>query len=462
MIPIERHRDRRAALTAQVSGPILLFANGTRSRNLPMNELPFRQDSSFLYFTGCPIPGAVALLESDRCEIFVPPTPPDDALWHGPSPSLAVWRETLGVDAVHELGALEGAIHGRACKTTAVADPAINAVASELTGIPLHFASEHGHLDLVDAIIRLRQQKDEAELNELRQAAKASAAAFRTVMSATHPGGSERALHALFEASLAIQGCVPGYHPILTVRGEILHNHSHGNDLNAGDLLLLDGGGERPSGYTVDITRTWPVSGKFSPKQRAVYDVVLESQRRAIEACTLNTPYRKVHDLASEILGQWLIDEGFITCSLDEAMTSGAVGVFYPHGTGHHLGLDVHDLENYGDRPSYAPGAGRPSAFGTRNLRLDLPLQEDWVVTIEPGLYWVPAILENQALHKEIGRRVDWEKAASWSSFGGIRIEDDIRITSGTPEVLTASTPKTIPELEQLIGSGPTPEQRLL
>lgn len=455
------HQDRRRRLTERVPGPILLLGHGVRPRNLPMNALPFRQDSTFLYFTGCTLPDAAALLDQDGCTLFLPPLPPDDVLWHGPSSSHAEIGERLGVDRVLPSDQLRGALGDRRPRTVAVADPTRNALGAELSGQPLRFADKLGDLDLVDAIIALRRPKDRHEIDELRRAAAASQAAFHAVMSASHPGTSERALAALFRAVLGLHGCVPGYHPILTVRGEILHNHDHSNPIHGGELLLLDGGGEVDTGYTVDITRTWPTSGRFEPRQRAVYDVVLEAQHAALAACTVGTRYRAVHDTASRVLATWLRDEGLLRCSVDEALETGAHGVFYPHGTGHHLGLDVHDLENFGDRPSYPPGQGRPDPFGTRNLRLDLPLDPDWVVTVEPGLYFVPAILGDPELRHTLGDRVDWDRALTWSGFGGIRIEDDVWVTDKGPVVLTDGVVKAPDEIEALVGSGPSPEERL-
>lgn len=446
---------------ARVDGPVLLLGHGVRARNLPMNELPFRQDSTFLYFTGCTTPGAAALLDGQGCTLFLPEVPDDDVLWHGPYPTWEELRERLGVDAIRPAKDLPGAVNGSTPRTLAVADPERNALGQELTGRPLRYASELGDLDLVKAVIELRQTKGTEEIAELRRAARATEAAFKAVISATRPGTHERALTALFEGVLALHGCVTGYAPILTVRGEILHNHSHTNPIEDGQLLLLDGGGEVDTGYTVDVTRTWPTSGRFDARQRSAYEAVLQAQIDAIDACRPGVRYREVHDTASRVLAGWLRDEGLLTCSVDEALESGAHGLFYPHGTGHHLGLDVHDLESFGDLPSYPEGQSRPPQFGTRNLRLDLPLERDWVVTVEPGLYFVPAILHDARLRETMGSRIDWERAEDWIGFGGIRTEDDVLVTDKDPEILTHGIPKAVSDIEDLVGSGPPPEERL-
>jgi len=210
----------------------------------------------------------------------------------------------------------------------------------------------------------------------------------------------------------------------------------------------------------VDITRTWPVSGTFTPRQRAAYDAVLAAQLAGIAAAQVGVRNRVVHDASSRVLTEWLCSEGLITTSPDLAFERHAHALFFPHGIGHHLGLDVHDLENFGDRSSYPPGQGRPEPFGTRYLRLDLPLKADWVITVEPGFYVVPAILEDPDLVAQFGDIVDFDKARSWYGFGGIRIEDDVLITPDGPDVLTA-VPKHPDEVEALVGSGMSAEERL-
>ncbi len=342
----------------------------------------------------------------------------------------------------------------------AVADEDRNRQVSAWVGQPLVFGQEHGHEALIDAVIAMRRAKGPDEIEAMCQAARASERAFRAVIAATQPGSHERSLAALFHAVLAIQGHTTGYDTILSQSGEVLHNHRHDQRLQAGRMVLLDGGGEGPHGYGVDITRTWPVSGSFAPRQRAAYEAVLEAQLSAIDACTVGRDYRDVHDAACRVLARWLKDEGLLKVGVDEAIERQAHAVFYPHGTGHHLGLDVHDLENFGDRPSYPSGKGRSGLFGLSYLRLHLPLEEGWVVTIEPGFYVVPAILHDAALRERLNDAVDFERAEDWLGFGGIRIEDDVHITAKGPQVLTA-VPKSVVDIEALVGSGPTAEERL-
>jgi Xaa-Pro aminopeptidase len=462
MIPAATFADRRRRLAALAPGPILLMGNGERSRNLPMNKLPFRQDSTFLYFTGCALPDAAMLLQDDYCTLFVVPPADDDALWHGEVDGLDVLRAKYHVDAVRSIDELASAVDDLVnVRTIAVADESKNHRASELTGLRLSFGHDLGDDGLVDAIIALRRTKSLEEINELRAAAEVTAQAHLACMRGTRAGGHEQRLTAVFQAVLAYHDCAEGYGTILTQSGEVLHSRAHDQELHNGRLLLLDGGAERRSGYGADVTRTWPVSGKFDARQRAAYQAVLDAQKASIAITRPGVRYRAVHDLSCLVLARFLADEKLLRVSPETAVEIGAHAVFYPHGTGHLLGMDVHDLENFGDRPAYPKGQGRPAQFGTRYLRLDLPLEAGWVVTIEPGFYVVPAILADKALRETFADAIDWDRAAQWSGFGGIRIEDDVLVTEEGAEVLTGSIPKEIAELEAIIGVGPTPEERL-
>ncbi len=453
--------ERRRRLSGLVPGPVLLMGNGERSRNLPMNKLPFRQDSTFLYFTGCAIPDAAMLLQDDYCTLFLVPPEHDDALWHGEVEGFDTLRERYHVDAVRSIDELPVAIDDLTVQTIAVADESKNRRLTEITGEPLSFGKHYGDDALIDAIIALRRPKSQGEINELRAAAEVTAKAHVACMRGTRPGGHEQHLTALFQAILTYHDCTEGYGTILTQSGDVLHSRTHDAELHNGRLLLLDGGAEVRTGYGADVTRTWPVSGKFDGRQRAAYQAVLDAQKTSIALTRPGVRYRTVHDASCLVLAQFLADEKLLRVSPEAAVEIGAHAVFYPHGTGHLLGMDVHDLENFGDRPAYPKGQGRPDLFGTRYLRLDLPLEAGWVVTIEPGFYVVPAILADKKLRATFADAIDWDRAAQWAGFGGIRIEDDVLVTADGPDVLTGSIPKEIAELEAIIGVGPTPEERL-
>jgi Xaa-Pro aminopeptidase len=461
VIGAAHHRARRAALSARVPGTILLVGNGERQRNAAY-ELPFRQDSTFLWATGCAMPHAAALLEGGQCTLFVPAPSPDGALWEGRVESLEAIRDRLEVDAVLPLSELEPTCAVRQPRMAlAVADAEATALAARLTGLELAWCRQAGPAPLVQAIGALRSRKAPEEVAELERAAAATEATFRACMAATAPGQTEAGMGALFEGVLAMQGCHTSFPTISTVRGEVLHNRHRVNTLEAGQLLLMDGGAEVASGYAADVTRTWPVSGRFAPRQHAAYQVVLEAELAAIERCQPGVRYREVHFAAAAVIARFLADEGLVTCSPDAAVESGAHALFFPHGVGHLLGLDVHDLEDLGDAVAYGLGRSRSTDFGTRFLRLDLDLEAGLYVTVEPGFYIVQPILEHPDLRQRFAGVVDFERAATWYGFGGIRIEDDVLITPTGHRVLTAGIPKSIAALEALVGSGPPASDRL-
>lgn len=453
---------RRARLLDRVRAPVLLVSNGVRARNLPINALPFRADSTFAYFTGCDEPGAAALIDGDGLTLFLTPPADDDALWHGFVDTLEDRRVRWGADRALPLDQLDAACarHAGALLSLAVPDTARTALAARLTGLDLAWPARPGPEALMDAVIALRRTHDAWEIDRMRAAAAVAADAHRAAMRATRPGGNEREVAALFDAVVYARGAVNSYPSIVTVRGEILHNPHHRHPLRAGDLLLLDGGAE-VDGYASDVTRTWPVRGTFDARQRDAYQLVLETQLACIAMVRPGIRYRDIHFAAMSWLAEGLRHLGLLRCGVVEAVETGAVGLFFPHGVGHLIGLDVHDLENFGDRPAYAPGRRRPTQFGARYLRLDLDLEPDLCVTIEPGFYVAPAILHDPELRRVHHARVDFARAEGWLGFGGIRIEDDVRVTGGDPEVLTAAIPKTIDAVEAEVGRGPSAAERL-
>lgn len=462
MLNLGHYQHRRKQLHDRVGGPVLLVGNGHRLRNLPINTLPFRQDSSFLYFSGCHTPGAALLLTQGRELLFLPEPADDDALWHGAVPSLEDESARYGIE-VAPLSQLEqhtAPLWGR-LQSLAVPDERQTALASRLSGLTLEYGRENGPEALVDAIIALRRRLGPEEVHEIRQVGHVTERAHRAAMAVTAPGRHEREIGAVFDGVIAAAGLVNAYGTIVTVRGEILHNFHREHRCKAGDLLLLDGGAEAESGYATDVTRTWPVSGLFTLQQRTAYDAVLAAQRAAIDRVRPGVRYREVHDTASLVIARYLKDEGILTCSPEAAVEVGAHALFFPHGVGHLLGLDVHDLENFGDQAAYAKGRSRDAHFGTAYLRMDRDLEPGNLVTIEPGFYVVPAILNDRSLRTQFADAVDWDRAASWVGFGGIRIEDDVVCTEGEPEVLTAAIPKRVAEVEAAVGKGPGALERL-
>lgn len=460
--PVPTFVSRRKALLARLRGPALLAAGEAPSRNYRANRYPFRASSHFLYLVGRALPGAALLLAEGRSVLFTHPPDPEDALWHGPRPSLEEVAADLGFGSedgdVRPLAELDAALValGRDVATLPTQDGPSSSWLSELVGRPVRARTGTALDDprdaaLADAMIALRLTHDEAAVAQLRFAAAVSAEAHLAGMRATRPGGSERDVHAAMVAVLRRYGLEDAYGPIVTVHGEVLHSDDHSQPTRAGDLLLADVGGESPEGWAADITRVWPVSGSFSPTQRAIYDVVLAAQLDAVAAVRPGRNYRDVHELAKRRLVEGLVALGIFRGEVDGLLERGAAAIFFPHGIGHLLGLDVHDMEDLGDRAGYAPGRARSTRFGDAYLRLDRELVPGMAVTIEPGFYQVPGILSDAALTAPLGDDLRRDVLARYADVRGIRIEDDVLVTAEGHEVLTSGVPKLALEVEAVM-----------
>ncbi|MCA9710880.1 MAG: aminopeptidase P family protein [Myxococcales bacterium] len=459
--PSSVFRARRHALSQRLGQTAaLVFAGGPRARNYPANVLPYRADSHFLYLVGTGIPDAVLMVHGERSVLFLPPQDEDDPLWHGPQPGPDDIAEATGVDAVRGLADLPGAIKAgggsERVSTLPSLDPLTRYRQCTLLSrrwpgqsFPSIDTLRDADLLLADAMIALRLSHDAAALEMIRRAVEGTTAAHLAGMAATRPDRLEHEIRAAMEHELMARGMTTAYGSIVTVHGEILHDTTYGDRLGEHDLVLADLGGEL-EGWATDVTRTWPVSGAFSPTQRALYDIVLQAQLDAIAMVRPGVRYRDVHLAASVTLARGLVDEGLLRGEPEALVERGAHAIFFPHGVGHLLGLDVHDMEDLGDRAGYAPGRERSEQFGLGYLRLDRDLEPGMVVTIEPGLYLVPAILQRDAL---VGPLVadgtfDPERLARFGDVRGIRIEDDVLCTTTGPEVLTAAIPKQASAVE--------------
>lgn len=458
-------RRRRALARGLGEVPALIFAGGMRPKNYPANPFPYRADSHFLYLTGAGIPDAALLLHDGRAELFVPAKDEDDALWHGHTPSRDDLREALGTDTVRTLDELPDAlsrIDATKVATLPSADRTTRLHQSQLLGerpwARPGATDELSSLDgaLADAMIDLRLIHDAAAIEQLERAAEATAAAHRAGMAVSRSGIREHQVRAAMEAEITARGMTTSYPPIVTTRGEVLHNDVHPYTLAEGDLLLADVGADA-QGWAGDVTRTWPVSGRYSPTQRTMYELVLAAEKIGVDMVRPGVRYRDIHLACARVLTRGLVDEGILKGDPDGLVERGAHALFFPHGVGHIIGLDVHDMEDLGDRAGYPEGRRRADQFGLGFLRLDRDLEAGMMVTIEPGFYRVPAILERESLS---GRFVtdgslDLEALERFSDVRGIRIEDDVLCTAQGPRVMSAEVPKEVDDVEALVGTAP-------
>ena len=445
-------QKRRKQLAQLFDYPVILWSGKRLSRNFRANQYPFRANSHFLYFAGLPLEDAAIRLLDGKLELFIDDPHPDATLWHGEMMTRAEIASQIGADSAYPLAHL-------ALKTS---DAATIPVQDEITYreqcrlLERNLAAETlegKDLELAKAIVTLRLCHDGDALNELKQAAAVTVEAHQTGIKATSNATTESQVRAAMEAVIISHNMNCAYNSIVTIEGEVLHHDRYNNSLQPGDLILADVGAETASGWAADVTRTWAVSGKFSPTQRDIYDIVLEAHDRCIAKIRPGVEYQEIHLLAATTIARGLVDLGILNGDPVDLVARDAHALFFPHGIGHLLGLDVHDMEDLGDLAGYETERSRSDRFGLAYLRLDRKLRSQMVVTIEPGFYQVRGILDRAEFRQKYQQVVNWERLAQFSDVRGIRIEDDVLITDNGTEVLTNRLPNTINELENLMQS---------
>ncbi len=439
---------RRQRLAQWVDFPIVLWSGRRSRRNFPANTFPFRASSHFLYFAGLPLENAAIHLESGRLTLFVNEGDRASALWHGETPSRDSIAKQIGADAAFPFAELERFTKGVA--TIAAVDSETRLQQSQQLNRAIAKSAQGIDLELIRAIVTIRSVHDEAALEEIRKAIAVTVEAHKAGIRATRTAQTEAQIRAAMESVILSHNMTCAYNSIVTVHGEVLHNEAYHHPVRSTDLVLADVGAETATGWASDLTRTWSASGKFSPTQRSIYNVVLAAHDQAIALIRPGVEYRDVHLLACQTLAEGLIDLGILRGDPINLVEMDAHALFFPHGIGHLLGLDVHDMEDLGDLAGYEAGRSRSSRFGLGYLRLDRPLQSGMVVTIEPGFYQVPAILNDPERREKYRDVVNWERLTQFSDVRGIRIEDDVLVAFDRAEILSAALPTDADSIEQL------------
>lgn len=443
--------QRRQRLAKLINLPVILWSGQALSRNFPSNRFPFRASSHFLYFAGLPLENAAIRLENGKLELFMDDASPASALWHGEMPKREEIAQTIEADAAYPLAELSSRAADAA--TLAVQNPPTCLQQSQILNRPVAPANalQGIDLDLAKAIVSLRLTHDTEALAELRKAAAVAVEAHTAGMAATPGAKIEAEVRSAMEGVIIAHDMTCAYSSIVTVHGEVLHNEQYHHPLQPGDLLLADVGAETSMGWASDITRTWSVTGKFSPTQRDLYDIVLAAHNTCIDKVRPGVEYRDIHLLAASVIAQGLVDLGILRGNSSDLVELDAHALFSPHGVGHLVGLDVHDMEDLGDLAGYEEGRERSDRFGLCYLRLDRPLRPGMLVTIEPGFYQVPGILNDPQVRSKYQDFVDWERLKQFADVRGIRIEDDVLVTESGSEVLTAQLPTQANDIEQLV-----------
>ncbi|MFN8389846.1 MAG: Xaa-Pro aminopeptidase [Bdellovibrionota bacterium] len=446
------YRARRTKLLAQLPGRTVLLSTGEiRLRNITASGYPFRANSHFLYFCGDLPPGSYALLNADGARVFVHQPSVSEQVWEGPIPPTSVWCAKYGLDSVESVEQLDDAI-AKIPREELTSLPQLDAAgAAKLARLLGRTPSlDRGDRELALAVIECRLEQDDLSIDRARSAAGITAAAFRAGMRQTRVGVSGYHILAAMEAELLKAGAVPAFPTTLTDHGEVLHNPEIADRLD-GELVLADLGAELRGGDCADVTRVWPVAGKFSSEARELYELVLSMQTAAIGALRPGVLYGDVHLAACKACVEGLISLKMVRGNADDLFARNVHSLFFPHGIGHLLGLDVHDMEDLGDLAGYADGQVRDSRFGWNFLRLNRRLRPRMLVTIEPGMYWIPALLESSNYAGPLSDVLCRDQIQRYRHVRGIRIEDDLLITESGSENLTSGIPKTIEDVESLV-----------
>jgi len=440
--------ERRGRLAARLGNrPALIASGAPRPRGTHRGLHPFRAASHFLYLFGLHLEKAMGLWTGEDWRVFLPEPGPDAALWTGPVPGFAELGEILGVPVL-TTAKLQDALRPG---TTTLPSPDVETCVeqSKLTGREIR-PGKLPAVDepLADALIELRLVHDRAGVAGLREAAQATTAAHTAGLRAIRPGIRESVVRAAIEAELVARNMTTSFNSIVSVHGEVLHNEDHHFTLSDGDLLLVDAGAETAGGWAGDVTRTWPVSGRYSSTQHDLYEVVLSAQTAAIAAIRPGRRYLELQGIAARAIADGLVGLGILRGDPAELVSDGVVALFFPHGVGHLVGLDVHDLDDLGDRATYAAGRTRSTDPGLKALRLDRDLVPGMVVTVEPGCYQVPAILDDPARTGVAKDRLRRDRLAAFRDVRGIRIEDTILVTADGHDNLNAELPKATSAIE--------------
>lgn len=456
MFKSEVYTTRRKKLhNLMKSGIGLFIGNSDASMNYPGNPYHFRQDSDFLYFFGLDLQGIAALMDFDSGEemIFGNDTDMDDIIWMGPQPIIKELALKCGVTSSYPLSSLEEKIRVAVSAGRRIhflppyrgeTKMTLGALLKENPCQMKTLASA----ELVKSVVSLRSIKEKCEIDELEKAINITWEMQVTAMKMCKQGIREQEIFGTIEGIAWAKGAGPSFPVILSVNGQTLHNHSHGNILREGRLMVTDCGAESDLHYAGDITRTTPVGGKFDDRQRDIYEIVLKANTEAINAAGPGKSNKELHILACRIIASSLRDLGLMKGDVDEAVAAGAHALFMPHGLGHMLGLDVHDMESLGeDYVGYNDQVKRSEQFGLAFLRFALPFVPGHVFTVEPGCYFIPQLIDQWRSEGKFNEFINYDMVESFKDFGGVRIEDDVLITPKGNKVLGKPIPKTISEI---------------
>lgn len=451
------YTERRSTLKSKIKdGLIVILGNEEAPMNYRDNVYRYRQDSSFLYYFGLNQPGLAAIIDANTGEstIYGEELTLDDIVWIGPHPLLNDQCSQVGVNTLASKSDLFQTINTAQAQGRTIHylppyryDNII--LLSDLFGKHHTQVLADVSVSLIKAVVDQRSIKSSDEIIQMEEAVNITREMHIKAMQTTRAGIYEQEVVGSILNQAKKHGSPLSYPAIFSINGQTLHNHYHGNLMQDGQLALNDSGAENKMGYAGDITRTMPVNGTFTTKQKEIYQIVLEMETSSIEMLKPDIQYKDIHIASNRLMLDRLKDLGITKGDMAEASALGVGGLFMPHGLGHMIGLDVHDMEDLGEQyVGYSPNLKRSTQLGLRSLRLAKKLQAGFVITVEPGIYFIPQLIQkwkSEGMHLDF---INYDILEEYYDFGGIRIEDDVLITEQGHRILGDPIPKTIEEVE--------------
>jgi Xaa-Pro aminopeptidase len=456
MFPVTTYINRRKVLKKAVSkGVLLFFGNGESPMNYADNTYHFRQDSTFLYYFGNDYAGLSAIidLDEDREIIFGDELTIDDIVWMGRQPALREKCEHAGIRETLPSGALKGYLRDAAAGGRQIhflppyrAEHKIKL----LDWLNIAPAAQAGaaSLEFVKAVVNQRNYKSDEEVEQIEEAVAISVEMHRKAITMARPGMTELEIAAAMNEIAMRHGGQLSFPTIATINGQTLHNHDHGNTLMSGKLMLIDAGAENAMHYAGDLSSTFPVDKKFTERQKTVYQIRYNMHRAAVAALRPGIAFRDVHFIAAKTLVEGFKNLGLMKGDATGAVMAGAHALFFVHGLGHMMGLDVHDMENLGEKWVGYAGESRSTQFGLKSLRLARTLETGFVHTIEPGIYFIPELIDRWKAKKQLEQFINYDAVETYKDFGGIRNEEDYLITPTGARRLGPPLPLSAEEME--------------
>lgn len=456
MFAKETYVQRRAQLKKNMGSGVLLFlGNDEQGLNYEDNTFRYRQDSTFLYYFGLSFAGLSAIIDVDEDKeiIFGDELTIDHIVWMGTQPTLHEKAAAVGITETRPYAEIAGYLQKAVAQGRTVHYlPPYRAEhkLKLMDWLGIAPACQEGSVPFIRAVVSQRNYKSAEEIAEIEKACNVTADMHITAMKVLRPDMYEYEVVAEMNHVAQRNNCDLSFATIATINGQTLHNHYYGNKVKSGDLFLIDAGAELPSGYCGDMSSTIPADKTFTPRQRAVYEIQNAMHLESVKALRPGIPYMEVYDLSARVMVEGLKDLGLMKGNAEDAVREGAHALFYPHGLGHMMGLDVHDMENLGEQWVGYNGQPKSTQFGRKSQRLAIPLEPGFVHTVEPGIYFIPELIDLWKAEKKFADFINYDKVEEYRHFGGIRNEEDYLITETGARRLGKKIPLTPDEVEAL------------